>query len=838
MQRYILFFIVLLCGSFAEAQSNFRYEYWFDRNYAARASVDFSSDTVSANFDVEHLDIGFHTLNFHLKDSAEWTTPTSFTFFRVPSLEEKDPTSQPTYTYWFDNHRAETLQTDALGNGMLLINVASLETGLHRLNVMVAIGVISTPPQSYTFFKVDSTISAGALAYRYWFDNDYDTVQTSDFINGLFLLPTDSLKAGLHRLNIMVDKGNTSTPPQSYTFFKVDSTDTIGALVYSYWFNNDPTHKTSGELQNGIVMLETDSLPVGFHHVTIQMEGTGATFAKRALFYKEPDGGLGISKYEYWVNDAYVEHTIAEVNPPKSHYILDTLLPMDTTAFDAMSFVFQPRTPYPVVYSKNEVHFRFWNNMDAWVDASKTYVDERVYRDVIADTIERNTTEQIVTPTGDSIHWFVLNADVSDSLAFRSDYGCMLALYAPSGIKTMSASGDSATAWTGLRATERGVYHLAVLKGASDYANLNVSYYYESPAADTVLSVSICEGTAYTDNGFNESESGIYTQRIETAQGRDSIVQLILTVNPTVETVLYDTICQGVDYAGYGFTVTNAQASDTLTQELATVHGCDSTVTLILTVNPTKETVLYDTVCKGRDYASYGFSLTNAQANDTLMQELATVHGCDSTVTLYLTVMSTAETVLYDTICQSSDYADFGFSVTNAQESDTLVQELSTVNGCDSTVTLLLTVMPIYNIVLEDTVARGESYSNYGFALTDLQESGTYTQELTTLYGCDSIVTLHLTVQTVGIETIANGEEIAVVLYPNPADERVTLQVQALPSDAEVTIYDAQGRTVLSQTLKAGEETLTLNIGSLAAGNYHVLIVSNDKATVRKLIIQ
>ncbi len=146
--------------------------------------------------------------------------------------------------------------------------------------------------------------------------------------------------------------------------------------------------------------------------------------------------------------------------------------------------------------------------------------------------------------------------------------------------------------------------------------------------------------------------------------------------------------------------------------------------------------------------------------------------------------------------------------------------------------------MPTYSIVIDDTVARGESYTEHGFELSDLQESGTYTQELTTRYGCDSVITLNLTVQEVGIETVENGEEIAVVLYPNPADKHVSLQVEALPSEATITLYDAQGRTVLTETLQAGQELLRLNIQHLAAGSYHVRIVANNKTVVRKLMVR
>ncbi len=209
----------------------------------------------------------------------------------------------------------------------------------------------------------------------------------------------------------------------------------------------------------------------------------------------------------------------------------------------------------------------------------------------------------------------------------------------------------------------------------------------------------------------------------------------------------------------------------------------------------------------------------------------------DQTYTYHIGVDNT-NTLLYDTICQGSDYAAHGFSASNVQESDTLEQTFAAANGCDSTVTLYLTVMPTYTIVIEDSVARGGSYTRQGFDLSDLQESDTYTQTLASKYGCDSIVTLHLTVQEVGIETVEKGDAFAMVLYPNPADESVTLHVEALPCEAEVSLCNAQGRRVLMQTLQAGQEMLTLNIGQLAAGSYHLRIASKDIVVLRKLIVR
>ena len=52
------------------------------------------------------------------------------------------------------------------------------------------------------------------------------------------------------------------------------------------------------------------------------------------------------------------------------------------------------------------------------------------------------------------------------------------------------------------------------------------------------ISATICEGQTYTENGFNVSEAGVYTQNLTSVNGCDSIVTLTLNVNPIFNTEL------------------------------------------------------------------------------------------------------------------------------------------------------------------------------------------------------------------------------------------------------------------------------------------------------------
>ncbi|MEE1142377.1 MAG: leucine-rich repeat domain-containing protein [Bacteroidales bacterium] len=200
---------------------------------------------------------------------------------------------------------------------------------------------------------------------------------------------------------------------------------------------------------------------------------------------------------------------------------------------------------------------------------------------------------------------------------------------------------------------------------------------------NTEIAATICQGQTYTENGFNVSEAGTYTQTLTASNGADSVVTLTLNVNPIFNTELSATICEGQFYTENGFNVSEAGV---YTQTHNSVNGCDSIVTLTLNVNPIFNTELTATICEGQAYTENNFNVSEA---GVYTQTLTSVNGCDSIVTLTVSVNPTFDTTINATINPGETYAEFGF---NESEAGTYVQNLQSINGCDSTITLVLSV--------------------------------------------------------------------------------------------------------------------------------------------------
>lgn len=273
-----------------------------------------------------------------------------------------------------------------------------------------------------------------------------------------------------------------------------------------------------------------------------------------------------------------------------------------------------------------------------------------------------------------------------------------------------------------------------------------------NPRHDIVLTDTICEGEDYTLNGFEflNPVAGLYfdTLNLTNGFGCDSVVTLELTVNPRHEIALTDTICEGEDYTLNGFEFLNPSAGiyfDTL--NLVNEYGCDSIVSLALTVGAVDTTAIVAEACQWGGYHENGFDLDSLQLGilyDTLW--LTSIYGCDSLVTLELTVNVVNDTLFTDTICAGLQYTNYGFDFLVEGEGlqhDTLW--LTNAYGCDSLVRLDLFVYPRYEITFNEEICEGYSYEEHGFSYI-LPEPGTYfdTLNFQTINGCDSILMLEL----------------------------------------------------------------------------------------------
>ncbi|MDX8337673.1 T9SS type A sorting domain-containing protein [Draconibacterium sp. IB214405] len=301
---------------------------------------------------------------------------------------------------------------------------------------------------------------------------------------------------------------------------------------------------------------------------------------------------------------------------------------------------------------------------------------------------------------------------------------------------TASICDGNSYLFNGSQLTTEGVYKdtLQTINGCDSILTLALTI---DPATETPIEASICDGDSYNFAGDAISAEGIYRDTLQTVFNCDSIVVLTLTVNPVYEIPIDSTICEGESVIfGEETLTTSGIYKDTLQSALM----CDSVIVLNLQVNPVYSDSTAVTICEGD---SFTFCETEYSTTGNYMHTLTASTGCDSVVTLQLTVNPIVYETLNTAICQGNSYLFAGTDITNEGEyKDTLIS----ANGCDSIVTLNLTVNPTYEIPVDASICEGDSY-NFGEEL--LTASGIYKDTLQSVSNCDSVVVLNLSVYPV-----------------------------------------------------------------------------------------
>lgn len=238
----------------------------------------------------------------------------------------------------------------------------------------------------------------------------------------------------------------------------------------------------------------------------------------------------------------------------------------------------------------------------------------------------------------------------------------------------------------------------------------------------TTSNINATACNTYTLNNQTYTATGTYTQIILNTAGCDSIITLNLTINGS-NTTTSVTACDSYTWQGQTYTV-SGYYSDTLI-----ANGCDSILNINLTINNSVQSTVSATICQGQVYAGHS---TSGIYVDTYVA----ANGCDSVRTLNLTVTATLFSNISSTICEGQNRE--GYTLTGVYV-DTLVS----VYGCDSIRTLNLTVNPRAFTNVNITICEGQSYYAAGANQTT---SGIYKDSLLTSLGCDSIITTTLTV--------------------------------------------------------------------------------------------
>ena len=329
----------------------------------------------------------------------------------------------------------------------------------------------------------------------------------------------------------------------------------------------------------------------------------------------------------------------------------------------------------------------------------------------------------------------------------------------------------------------------------------------------TINQQSFGDTTATACSSFNwygttYFSTGNYTSILPNALGCDSIITLHLTINQTSSTTETITACESYTWPLNG---NNYVQSGLYNSTLINAQGCDSIVTLNLTINsPTSGTNVV-TACDSYTWPLNGNTYVQSGQYSTV---LSNANGCDSIVTLNLTINTSTSGTNVVTACDSYTWID-GITYTSSTTAPTWT--LTNSEGCDSIVTLDLTINTTSTSTIIDSAM--DIYTMNGI---DYTASGNYTQTITNVNGCDSIINLLLTLSFTGLNEFANAD---ITIYPNPSYGSLYIDWdEDLVNVLEINLFDSNGKLI--DVLE--KENHQYDLSTLVVGVYFIKVVTNQ----------
>ncbi len=175
-QSYMFVKMSSLGQGLAEMGDDLTCHYWFDQDEENKMTSSFGNGIFT--LDVSELTDGIHTLNIILEGEM-YSSPQSYMFVKMSSLGQglAEMGSELSYIYWFDKDH-DKAEKGSLSNGIYVLDVDTLNYGVHTFNIMLK-GEMYSSPQSYMFAKLpiqyQDTIIRMIDKWEYWINEDYDS---------------------------------------------------------------------------------------------------------------------------------------------------------------------------------------------------------------------------------------------------------------------------------------------------------------------------------------------------------------------------------------------------------------------------------------------------------------------------------------------------------------------------------------------------------------------------------------------------------------------------------------------------------------------------------------
>ncbi len=294
-----------------------------------------------------------------------------------------------------------------------------------------------------------------------------------------------------------------------------------------------------------------------------------------------------------------------------------------------------------------------------------------------------------------------------------------------------------------------------------------------NPVYNLIENINTCENTDVTyPDGTTATitASTSYTSNLTTVSACDSIIVTNVTMDPGYLITEDFDVCTGASYTYPDGTMSNnITVDETHISNMLTLSGCDSIVTTNITINSAFTSTENISLCQGADYTyPDGTMSTNILVDESQVSTFVSALGCDSLVTTNITINASDNIIQALNACENSNvvYPDGTIATITANTSYT--SNLTTTAGCDSVIITNVTMDAAFNLVEEVNACENSEVTYPDGTTATITSSASYTSNLTTVAGCDSIIVTNVTMDLIyNIVDNINACENSSFTYPD-----------------------------------------------------------------------
>ncbi len=408
-------------------------------------------------------------------------------------------------------------------------------------------------------------------------------------------------------------------------------------------------------------------------------------------------------------------------------------------------------------------------------------------------------------------------------------------------------------------------------------------------------------GDGTTANSIKVTRGGSYTVEASSQSGCVGYASIAVTVQPTplLSVSGIFSLCDNATTTltaagGDSYLWSTGSQQNTATINVAgtysvtayNTYGCVADTTFAVTALPMPQAVITGNadVCAGEsgtltvsEAAQYRWNTGETSQTIIVTPTEATnyyvtvtnVYGCVNTAHVRVNVNPRYQNHYTAEICQGESYHLNGFDIPAQDEAGVFLftDSLQSINGCDSILSLTLTVkpLPVINSTIQGQELIG-SYGNYYYYLSDVENANVFEWSISNpnwTLSTSAVNSVFLDIRTsgrgelavkavnscgykeaklditcnVGIDELVSDNRI--LAYPNPVSQTLNIRFEDAASTAAlVQLLDNAGRCVFVS--QVSQDKMQIDCTRLAAGVYTLRILDGKGTAVdtRKVIVR